>query len=50
MNQLATQRLNKEGVSRIFKSELCTYSDPQRFYSYRRDSITGRMASFIWLE
>ncbi|BDU38397.1 peptidoglycan editing factor PgeF [Vibrio nigripulchritudo] len=50
MNQLATQRLNKEGVSRIFKSELCTYSDPQRFYSYRRDGITGRMASFIWLE
>ncbi|CCO44450.1 putative Cytotoxic necrotizing factor-like/Multi-copper polyphenol oxidoreductase,laccase [Vibrio nigripulchritudo SOn1] len=50
MNQLATQRLNKEGVSRIFKSELCTYSDPQRFYSYRRDGVTGRMASFIWLE
>ncbi|EGU61960.1 multicopper polyphenol oxidase [Vibrio nigripulchritudo ATCC 27043] len=50
MNLLATQRLNKEGVSRIFKSELCTYSDPQHFYSYRRDGITGRMASFIWLE
>ena len=34
---------------RVFGGGFCTYSDPQRFYSYRRDGSTGRMAAFIWL-
>ena len=50
MAMLATQRLNKAGVSQVYQSGLCTVEDPQRFYSYRRDGITGRQATFIWIE
>ncbi|MCP4044052.1 MAG: multi-copper polyphenol oxidoreductase, partial [Gammaproteobacteria bacterium] len=28
----------------------CTFTDATRFYSYRRDGVTGRMASLIWLD
>jgi copper oxidase (laccase) domain-containing protein len=37
-------------VNRIYGGDLCTYSDTSRFYSYRRDGITGRMAALIWLD
>lgn len=47
--QLARLRLNAAGVIRIYGGNLCTYSDPERFYSYRRDGVTGRMGTFIWL-
>lgn len=47
---LARQRLAALGVARVWGGELCTYQDPERFYSYRRDGVTGRMASLIWLE
>jgi YfiH family protein len=50
MNILVTQRLNKAGVEQVYYSDLCTFSDDKRFYSYRRDGMTGRQASFIWLE
>jgi YfiH family protein len=46
---VARQRLNRQGVERVFGGGFCTYSDPQRFYSYRRDGTTGRMAALIWL-
>ncbi|MEO8417136.1 MAG: peptidoglycan editing factor PgeF [Methylophilaceae bacterium] len=47
---LAKQRLCTMGVDRIYGGDLCTYTDQTRFFSYRRDGITGRMASMIWLE
>lgn len=46
---LARRRLERVGVEAIFGGGLCTYSDPRRFFSYRRDGLTGRMASLIWL-
>lgn len=47
---LARLRLNTLGVMRIFGGGLCTYTDRERFFSYRRDGVTGRMGTFIWLE
>jgi hypothetical protein len=47
---LARQRLQSLGVDRIHGGGYCTHNDPQRFYSYRRDGATGRMASLIWLD
>jgi copper oxidase (laccase) domain-containing protein len=47
---LARQRLAHEGITAVYGGDFCTYSDAKRFYSYRRDKVTGRMASLIWLE
>lgn len=47
---LARRALDRCGVGDVHGGNLCTYSDPQRFYSYRRDRVTGRMAALIWRE
>lgn len=46
---LARRRLAACGVTSASGGELCTYSDAVRFYSYRRDGATGRMAALAWL-
>ncbi len=49
--QLARRRLARAGVDAVFGGQHCTYSDPARFFSYRREGKrSGRMGSFIWLE
>lgn len=47
--QLARLKLLRKGVQHVYGGDYCTYSDPRRFFSYRRDGQTGRMASLIWL-
>lgn len=47
---LARLRLRLAGVGAVYGGGLCTWSDPRRFYSYRRDGTTGRMASLIQLK
>lgn len=46
----ARLELQQAGVTAVFGGDFCTVHDPKRFYSYRRDGITGRMASLIWME
>ncbi|GAB7563011.1 peptidoglycan editing factor PgeF [Methylobacillus methanolivorans] len=50
MFMLGRQRLATMGVTNIYGGGLCTYQDAERFFSFRRDQATGRMASLIWLE
>ena len=47
---LARDRLQAAGVRAIGGGEWCTVSDPSRFFSFRRDHVTGRMAAAIWIE
>ncbi len=45
---LARQKLSSEGVTQIYGGGLCTFTDSDRFFSYRRDGTTGRMISYIY--
>jgi YfiH family protein len=47
---VARQRLAARGVTRIYGGNFCTYSEPERFPSYRRDGTRERIAAFVWLE
>lgn len=46
---LARRRLAAVGVRDVSGGDLCTISDATRFYSYRRDGRTGRMAALVWM-
>lgn len=47
---LARRRLERAGVARVWGGGACTYAEPGRFYSFRRERDTGRMASLVWIE
>jgi YfiH family protein len=51
---LARQRLRHMGISRVFGNDgsapWCTVANPLRFFSHRRDRVSGRQAACIWLE
>jgi copper oxidase (laccase) domain-containing protein len=47
---LARQRLEAVGVESIYGGGFCTFTDKERFFSFRRDGECGRMATLIWLE
>ncbi|CNK21467.1 purine nucleoside phosphorylase YfiH [Yersinia aldovae] len=46
---LARLRLQAAGIHAIYGGDRCTVSEKQQFFSYRRDGMTGRMASLVWL-
>ena len=46
---IAESELNRLGVAAVTRDPHCTYRDEHLFYSYRRDGVTGRMASLIWI-
>jgi polyphenol oxidase len=50
LSGLARRRLASLGVSRIYGGGHCTYADKDRYFSHRRDGVTGRQATLIWLE
>ena len=50
LGALARRRLERLGISRIYGGGQCTYADSQRFFSHRRDGLTGRQVTLIWLE
>ncbi|HLQ25786.1 MAG TPA: peptidoglycan editing factor PgeF [Acidiferrobacterales bacterium] len=47
---LARRRLQNLGVDKIYGGNFCTVREHEKFFSYRRNPICGRMASLIWLE
>jgi YfiH family protein len=47
---LARRRLGALGVTRIYGGGECTFAQADRYYSHRRDGITGRQATLIWRE
>ena len=46
---LARQRLEALGIRKASGGNYCTYRQKDKFFSYRRDGVTGRMGTFIWL-
>ena len=47
---VARQRLAARGVARVYGGGFCTYSEPERFPSFRRDGTRERIAAYVWLE
>ncbi len=49
LSGLARDRLRACGLQRISAASGCAFSEPSRFFSYRRDRVTGRMAAAVWI-
>lgn len=47
---LARIHLAAAGVKAVHGGGRCTFSEADTFFSYRRDGVTGRMASLIWID
>jgi copper oxidase (laccase) domain-containing protein len=47
--QLARLDFARAGITEVFGGEYCTHSEPERFFSYRRDGQTGRVTSVVWM-
>ena len=47
---LARRRLEAAGVTAVSGGDHCTHADAARFFSFRRDGVTGRMAALAWLD
>jgi YfiH family protein len=50
LSLLARRQLKNLGVERVFGGGECTYAHPERYFSHRRDGVTGRQATLIWRE
>ena len=50
LERLVRRRLARCGVRSVHGGGTCTASDPERFFSHRRDGVTGRMATLVWLD
>lgn len=49
LKAIARHQLERRGVE-VFEAGRCTFEEADRFYSYRRDGRTGRMAALVWLD
>ena len=50
LGALVRRRLAALGVGRIYGGGGCTHADAERYFSHRRDGVTGRQTTLIWLE
>ncbi len=50
IKDIAVWQLQQAGLEHIFISPHCTYSEPERFFSFRRDGLTGNIATLAWIE
>lgn len=50
LGALARRRLAALGVGRVYGGGQCTHADAERYFSHRRDGVTGRQATLIWME
>jgi purine-nucleoside/S-methyl-5'-thioadenosine phosphorylase / adenosine deaminase len=48
--RIASAQLASAGVTRVSGGDRCTFSEPETFFSHRRDGQTGRQATMIWIE
>ncbi len=49
LETLVREQLISRGVSTIYSCDRCTFAEPTNFFSFRRATVTGRMASLIWI-